>query len=309
MRYLFMLLALGSLFLNACGPAADEPLTSEEINAIEDDLIKAIKSGKIDAYSDQSLTYAMSPNDFMALVPEDSAGRGDLSGFATLTEEEVSLNNGDFGNDSKDLAALALYVLFNQNQVLPIAYLKWDGVEKALKKSDEKRLKHWLQGHFDKNTAQYDATLEEIRTEVIVEEIFKGLKSGEIAAYENDNLANVKSPDELDNWQPKKILAEKPDPQNPDEIIEDYVTTPIGPGDITSLKPSIDDEGNVVSFTLMTQETYSGITIDLPWVAVDMQEVQYKLSEEMSEYLERYLKAAAAVKDESEESVDTTVNS
>ena len=269
----------------ACGGGPDGPLSEAEIDVIEDKIIEAIHKGKITPYNDVILSSPISKHDFDALVPEDSTGRQDLTGFGFISQEELALSKGVFSNYNRDLIAVTLYAEMVKGHHLPAVTVDWKELKKALNVNERRRLTEFLVGHFQSQIEKYEAYVDKLRLEVINGLLFVHLKDGKMAAYENDNLANVKSPGELPNWQPHKVLQEVTDPEDPDEVIMQNVEVPISAADITHYQASYEDEDNIHAITMMYRENFNGFEISLPWIAMDVAEVESALKGPMFDFL------------------------
>lgn len=310
MRFIPFVLLI--FIFQACGDGPDGPLSEAEIDVIEDKIIEGIHKGKITAYNDAVLVSAISVMDFDALVQADSTGRQDLTGFGVISEEELALDKGVFSNYNRDLIAVTLYAEMVKGHYLPAVTIKWTELKKALNVNERRRLNEFLLGHFQDQIAKYEDYINRLRLEVINDLIFYSLKEGKIAAYENDNLANVKSPGELPNWQPHKVLQEVPDPNDADELIMQNVEVPISSSDITHYQASYEDEENIHAVTMMYRESFNGFEISLPWVAMDVAEIKTVLNGPMFEFLLEHIKrseeARNAVLEEDTAVADTLVN-
>ncbi|MBI1182774.1 hypothetical protein GC194_00780 [bacterium] len=305
MKFLFYSLPL-FLLLTACGNQPDGPLEEYEIEKIEDEIVAAVQHKKLKLYSDKGLQHQIDPDEFDLLVPADSTGRQDLAGFGVITEEEMALNRGDFTNTSTDLAAVSLYVAFESNgyeQFLPVALVSWSEVAKVLNANYKRRFYEFLLGHFQSNIEAYRTEIARERLEFVNDRLFKALKNGEIAAYENDNLAHVKSPGELELFMAHKEEQFVPDPNNPDENIMKFVEVPISAQDITHYLAAYDENGKIVAITMMINEDVQGYPLNLPWVAMDIDEVEKMLDENSYNYLIEQIKA---YEQEQEKPADST---
>ncbi|MBI3142970.1 MAG: hypothetical protein HYZ16_09090 [Bacteroidetes bacterium] len=308
-RLLFMFL-LAMVFAVACGNKADGPLSQAELDEIEEIIIKAIQKDKLTLYSDKSLEHIMALEDFNKLLPTDSTGRQDLSGYGILSEEEVALHQGNFDNNSTELEGVSLYVMLQAggiDQYLPIAIIRWKDLAKELNVNYKRRLYEYLLGHFQTHIDDYRVGIAKARLECINEKLFAALKSGKLAAYENDNLANVKSPQELESYLAHKEEQYVDDPENPGEDLLQFVEVPIGAADITNYLAATDEEGNIVAITMMIRESIQGYFLYQPWVAMDMEEVKQTLSPTELQYLLDHM-AQNAEPDSGDSTITDTVN-
>lgn len=295
--------------LQACGNGPDGPLSEAEIDVIEDKIIEGIHKGKITPYNDVILSSPLSELDFDALVKKDSTGRQDLTGFGFISQEELALNKGVFSNYNQDLIAVMIYAELAEGHHLPAATVDWIELKKVLNVNERRRLTEFLVGHFQDQKEKYETYINQLRLEVINDIIFMALKEGKIAAYENDNLANVKSPVELPNWQPHKVLQEVPDPDNPEETIMKNVEVPISSADITHYQASYEDDENIHAITMMYQENFNGFEISLPWVAMDVAEVEAALDAPMYKFLLEHIKRTEETRNAAPEQDTTATDS
>ena len=285
----FLFLAVA--FFASCG-SSDGPLTVQELELIEDELIEAMKKGKLPVYSDNALQNQLAFSEIEGLIPTDSTGRMDLAGFGVLTEEEMALYNGDFDTESTGMAAIGIYVLYNAGnveQILPICLVSWKDVAKVLKGSDKKRFTRYMVAHFQDKVIDYQDEIKRLRLEVINETLFFHLQNGDITAYENDNLSSVKSPSELETFMAHKIEQLEVDPLDSTETIMKFVDVPISAQDITHYLPAYDEDENIVAVTMMINEIIQGFEINLPWVALDFEEVGSRLKPSMLDFLNKHL--------------------
>lgn len=285
----FLFLAVA--FFASCG-SSDGPLTVQELELIEDELIEAMKKGKLPVYSDNALQNQLAFSEIEGLIPTDSNERMDLAGFGVLTEEEMALYNGDFDTESTGMAAIGIYVLYNAGnveQILPICLVSWKDVAKVLKGSDKKRFTRYMVAHFQNKVIEYQDEIKRLRLEVINETLFFHLQNGDITAYENDNLSSVKSPRELETFMAHKIEQLEVDPLDSTETIMKFVDVPISAQDITHYLPAYDEDENIVAVTMMINEIIQGFEINLPWVALDFEEVGSRLKPSMLDFLNKHL--------------------
>lgn len=285
----FLFLAVA--FFASCG-SSDGPLTVQELELIEDELIEAMKKGKLPVYSDNALQNQLAFSEIEGLIPTDSNERMDLAGFGVLTEEEMALYNGDFDTESTGMAAIGIYVLYNAGnveQILPICLVSWKDVAKVLKGSDKKRFTRYMVAHFQNKVIEYQDEIKRLRLEVINETLFFHLQNGDITAYENDNLSSVKSPSELETFMAHKIEQLEVDPLDSTETIMKFVDVPISAQDITHYLPAYDEDENIVAVTMMINEIIQGFEINLPWVALDFEEVGSRLKPSMLDFLNKHL--------------------
>jgi hypothetical protein len=288
------ILLLVVAFFSSCG-SSDGPLTVQELELIEDELIEAMKKGKLPVYSDNALQNQLEFSEVSALIPTDSTGRMDIAGFGVLTEEEMALYNGDFDTESTGMAAIGIYVLYkagNVEQILPICLASWKDVAKVLKGSDKKRFTQHMVAHFQNKIFEYGDEIKRLRLEVINETLFFHLENGDITAYENDNLSSVKSPSELETFMAHKMEQQTVDPNDSNETVMTFVDVPISAQDITHYLPAYDEDDNIVAATMMINENIQGFEINLPWVALDFEEIEARLKPSMLDFLKRHLENA-----------------
>lgn len=297
------MLCIASL-LASCGAQQDGPLSDEEMDNIEKKLLDAILSGDLQLYSDQTMEFPLSVEEFSLFVPADSAGNRYLTDFTQLSEEELALNRGIFTETSQELAGVVVYSQYS-NVITPVALFKWEDGKKVLKKDEMRRFKEYLVGNFQVQIEGYKEFVAALRLEVVSEHLFKALKDGDIAAYENDNLANVKSPGELESWLAHKVEQTVPDPEYPDDMVMEIVETPISEQDITHYLAAYDEDENVVAVTMMIREEIQGYPLQMPWVAMDFEEVKDLLSPEMLDFLLGHIKAHEVLQEMNEEALDS----
>ncbi|MFY0672968.1 MAG: hypothetical protein JXQ87_06165 [Bacteroidia bacterium] len=293
MRYSWLLLLSVSL-LTSCG-GGDGPLSLDELETIEDKLIMAMQKGKLPIYSDNALQNKLAFKEVEALIPLDSADKMDLAGFGVLTQEEMALYNGDFDTESRELAAIGIYILYsdeNYEQILPICLASLKDINKVLKGSDQKRFTEYMTAHFNNKIVEYESEIKKLRLEVINETLFFHLNNGELTAYENDNLSSVKSPSELETFMAHKMEQLEVDPNDSNETVMNFVDVPISAQDITHYLPAYDEDENIVAVTMMINENIQGFEINLPWVALDFEEVKSLLKPSMLDYLINHMNNA-----------------
>lgn len=303
MRFSLFLLSILCI-LGSCGSPADGPLTDEEMEAIETKLLESIASGKLSLYSDQTMEFPLSIEEFNLFMPADSAGNRYIADFTQISEEELALNRGIFTENSQELAGVVIYSRY-ANVMMPVALFKWEDAKKVLKKDEMRRFKEYLVGNFQTQIEGYKEFIAALRLEVISERLFSALKDGSIAAYENDNLANIKSPGELETWLAHKVEQTVPDPDFPDDTIMEIVETPIGEQDITHYLAAYDEDHNIVAVTMMINEEIQGYPLQLPWVAMDFEEVSTLLEPEMLEFLVGHIRAHEVMQEMSESELDS----
>lgn len=306
-RFFFMYL-LAMVIVAACGNQADGPLSQAELDDIEETIINAIQRNKLKLYSDKSLEHMIALDDFNALLPTDSMDRQDLSGYGILSEEEVALHQGNFDNNSTEIEGVSLYVMLKAgglDQYLPIAIVKWKDLAKVLNVNYKRRFNEHLLGHFQTHIDDYRKGIAKARLEFINEKLFAALKLGQLAAYENDNLANVKSPKELETYLAHKEEQYVADPENPGEDLLQFVDIPIGAADITNYLSATDGEGNIVAITMMIRESIQGYWLYTPWVAMDIDEVSLVLSPTELQFLLDHMESAAEPENSDSTSTDT----
>lgn len=304
MRFCLFLLCSACL-LSSCGSSQDGPLSDEEMEAIEKKILDAVLSGKLPLYSDQTMEFPLSVEEFNLFVPADSAGNRHLTDFTQISEEELALNRGIFTESSQELAGVVIYSQY-ANIITPVALFKWEDGKKVLKKDEMRRFKEYLVGNFQMQIDGYKEFIAALRLEVVSENMFEALKNGDIAAYENDNLANVKSPGELNSWLAHKVEQTVPDPEYPEDMILEIVETPISEQDITHYLAAYDEDDNVVAITMMIREEIQGYPLQMPWVAMDFDEVKDLLSPEKLEFLKGHIRAHEIMQERSEDDTTST---
>ena len=281
---------LAIVFLAACSGSDSKQLSESETNEIENILLEAIKTNKITAYADGSMQNEVSFSSIERMIPLDSNGRQDLSGFGVITEEEVAIKNGDFMNESRKLAGVLLMTeirMGGEGFVLPLASLQWKSVKKALKKDLQDKLKASLLDFLAKNDTDYVAVITELRRQEVTKSLFLGLEDGSIAAYENENMAHVISPTELPDYDTRKEVIQVPDVQFPGEFKDTLIRTSRTADDMVDFTPHYDESGKLMAISLVYLLEAQDITVKIPWVCVSMDDVVANIDQSMVGYLQK----------------------
>lgn len=302
---LFLLLGL----LASCGSGENEPLTPSEINDIEDRINEAVKKGKLTTYADPALQHEQTSSDYFTLVPLDSNNRSDLAGFTSLTEEEYALENGDFAEESRELKVIAMITQLKQagyTQQLAAGYASIDEVEKVLKKSQAKKFRKMLEENLERQEDRYEQNIRLVRIEAITEDLYQHLKLGNIAAYENENLARIIQPEQLENLGARTSLIQVPDPHDDNNFKDSMISEPIEPKDIVDFLPHFNEEEELVAISLIYLFEGADIRPRIPWVTISMDDLDNRLDPAKLDYLLEML-TAEEEEDEEEENDSTEV--
>lgn len=299
MRLIFSLVLL--LVLQSCGNN-DVTLDSDDLNKIEDKILAAIKTGKLKVYSDLSLDNQDDANNFLNLVPTDSTGRLDIANLSFITEEILAVEQNEFENNSTKIGALLLTTeipVSNGFQTIEAGFVKMNELKKIITKDEQLGLQQLSNEFHRQNQIIYNQEVELLKLRKITEKLFEASKSGDIAAYENENLSSIFNPQELDRLGAREEVLSIPDVKNEGMLKDTIVIDPIVVDDIIDYKPHFNEKNKLVSYSLIYLFKEAGHQIRVPWIVLSHEEVKKVLDLDKYNFLEEYLnRFAKETKDE-----------